>query len=313
MDINGFSAEPVNLGDSNPGRVEYCPGGVGRNIAENLLRLGVEVTLISVIGDDPSGAMAASACRGLGLDIEHSLFLRGAAGSVYIALIDSSGELKAAVSDMRILGAMTREHLESKADIIGSSRVIVLDAGLAGDILEFVTERFADRPVFLDPVSARFAVKARPITGRFHTLKLSRVEAECLSGVSVPSPDGASMPAVRAALERAGDVFMARGNRRVCITLGKHGAYYRAGNGVESEAFFASARAVTPVSASGGGDAFMAGMVYGHLNGLSGRETVDFAAAMAAITVQSASAVSRDISLETVRRIIDLFSNPVGY
>src|SRR5215469_12513795 len=75
MDINCFSRNPLNMYDSNPGRVEYCPGGVGRNIAENLHRLGAEVRFIGVIGDDPGGALLKSSSASIGLNIKHSLFL----------------------------------------------------------------------------------------------------------------------------------------------------------------------------------------------------------------------------------------------
>ena len=76
MDINGFSTDPLNMADSNPGRVEYCPGGVGRNIAENLHRLGAEVRFIGVIGDDPGGELIRDSSARMGLNIEHSLFLK---------------------------------------------------------------------------------------------------------------------------------------------------------------------------------------------------------------------------------------------
>ena len=36
MDMSGTPAGPLRPGDSNPGRVMLSPGGVGRNIAENL-------------------------------------------------------------------------------------------------------------------------------------------------------------------------------------------------------------------------------------------------------------------------------------
>ena len=40
---------------SNPGTVVRTPGGVGRNVAENLARLGSRVALVSTVGSDPDG------------------------------------------------------------------------------------------------------------------------------------------------------------------------------------------------------------------------------------------------------------------
>ena len=42
IDIGGFPQGRIALQDSNPGRVILSAGGVGRNIACNLARLGVE-------------------------------------------------------------------------------------------------------------------------------------------------------------------------------------------------------------------------------------------------------------------------------
>ena len=47
MDISGTPAAELRTGDSNPGRVTLSPGGVGRNIAENLRLLGRKVDLVA--------------------------------------------------------------------------------------------------------------------------------------------------------------------------------------------------------------------------------------------------------------------------
>ena len=48
------AAAPV-LGTSNPGTASATVGGVGRNIAENLARLGRPTVLVAAVGDDPAG------------------------------------------------------------------------------------------------------------------------------------------------------------------------------------------------------------------------------------------------------------------
>jgi len=40
MDLCGKASVPLLNGDSNPGTLHYSPGGVARNIADNLARLG---------------------------------------------------------------------------------------------------------------------------------------------------------------------------------------------------------------------------------------------------------------------------------
>ncbi|MDR1143637.1 MAG: PfkB family carbohydrate kinase, partial [Spirochaetaceae bacterium] len=236
-------------------------------------------------------------------------------------------EMKLALADMSLPERMTPEHLESKASLIADSAVVVLDANLTEEIIRFVLDRFGpgQNPAgngvevpgnargaagvgtagrgplfFLDPVSARKAARARTVIGGFDTLKLNRMEGECLSGVPLPSPEAAGSAELGACLDRAGSYFIEQGVRRVFITLGRAGVYFRSGG----KRFFTASRQVKPVNTSGGGDAFTAGMVYGTLHGLSDEETAAFAGAMAAITVRSTSAVSPGMSLDLVEEFL---------
>ncbi len=52
MDLLGVPKKHLKQGTSNPGKVSSSPGGVGRNIAENLVRLGQTCCLMAPIGDD---------------------------------------------------------------------------------------------------------------------------------------------------------------------------------------------------------------------------------------------------------------------
>lgn len=52
IDIAGYSYASLNYADSNPGKIKFTPGGVGRNIAHNLALLGKNSWLMSAVGDD---------------------------------------------------------------------------------------------------------------------------------------------------------------------------------------------------------------------------------------------------------------------
>ena len=55
IDVKAKADGVLIAGSSNPGTVSIGPGGVGRNIAHNLARLGVKVGLITAIGSDSYG------------------------------------------------------------------------------------------------------------------------------------------------------------------------------------------------------------------------------------------------------------------
>jgi len=54
-DIKGRASSKLQHGTSNAGLVRRSLGGVARNIAENLARLDLNVTLLTAVGDDHAG------------------------------------------------------------------------------------------------------------------------------------------------------------------------------------------------------------------------------------------------------------------
>ena len=72
MDLAGTPDAPLRAGDSNPGRVSMTPGGVGRNIAENLRLLGRRVSLITITGEDTYANVIREHCLNAGIDMQYS-------------------------------------------------------------------------------------------------------------------------------------------------------------------------------------------------------------------------------------------------
>jgi len=62
--------ETVELAGSNPGTIRWSWGGVARNMAENLARLGAEVHLITAVGDDGWGHALLHSLRELGINTD---------------------------------------------------------------------------------------------------------------------------------------------------------------------------------------------------------------------------------------------------
>jgi pseudouridine kinase len=98
MDIVGLPNKNLILRDSNPGRVKVALGGVGRNIAENLVLLGAPVKLISAVGEDLYGKRIMEHANRIGLDMKNSLVLNQMPTSTYLAILDENGDMKTAIS-----------------------------------------------------------------------------------------------------------------------------------------------------------------------------------------------------------------------
>ena len=94
MDLSGTARAPLRPGDSNPGQVRLSPGGVGRNIAENLSRLGLSVSLITMLGEDPYAQMIRRHCSDAGIDLSLSLTDPGLPTSTYLCINEPDGDLQ---------------------------------------------------------------------------------------------------------------------------------------------------------------------------------------------------------------------------
>lgn len=99
VDIKARSTSALVGATSNPGTVVRTPGGVGRNVAENLARLGSRVALVSTVGSDPDGDWLLEQTAVAGVDV--SPVLRGGQTGRYVAVLDADGGLVAGVSDRK--------------------------------------------------------------------------------------------------------------------------------------------------------------------------------------------------------------------
>jgi pseudouridine kinase len=279
-DIIGLPAGRFALRDSNPGHVRVSPGGVGRNIAENLARLGADVRLVTSFGSDIEARALDQECRRAGIDTSYSLVAEGSPGSRYLAVLDAGGDLAAAVSDMRALAALTPDALDPAA--FEGAAAVVLDTNLRASTIARAAELADSALLVLDPVSTAKAPHARPILGRLAALKANLREAEELSGGA--GPEGAATRLLEA------------GVARVFVTMGPDGVWCADGH----ESFVLPAPRATVVNVTGAGDAFTAGVAWGLATGASLRETAEAASALAAIALESERTVSESISAESL-------------
>lgn len=281
LDLVGIPTGRFSLRDSNPGHVRRSPGGVARNIAENLARLGAEVRLVTAFGEDDVTEWLMAECEAAGIDTSFSVRALGVPGSRYLAVLDGAGDLAAAVNDMRALDALTPDALDPAA-FIGADAV-VLDTNVHGSTVARVAELAGSAPLLLDPVSTAKAMAAQPILGRLAVLKANLREAEELSGAA--GADGAAARLLEA------------GIRHVVITMGPKGVLCAC----REETFRLPAPKADVVNVTGAGDAFTAGVAWGMASGMPFRQIAEWASALSAITLECERTVCETITADAVR------------
>src|SRR5713226_3870607 len=122
------SADPLSPGVSTPGRIRIGTGGAGRNVAENLSRLGVRVHLIGAVGTDPLSDFVLVGTQQAGVDISGITRMPNCT-NVYVAVI-SAGLVVSAVSDMAAAESLTPEHIAAQAEAVRAADFVVVDANL---------------------------------------------------------------------------------------------------------------------------------------------------------------------------------------
>jgi len=288
-DIEGHPYHQLINGDSNPGTITMSFGGVGRNITENLARIGVPVTFISVAGEDFAGKGAVRELQELGVDVEKIKLLPDENTAVYMSILNIIGDMEMGLCNMDILEKMSVDLIDEVTGHIKNSKMIGIDTNLTEEALDYATQRLQGIPLFLDPVSAAKAERAKKIIGRFHTIKPNRMEAEVLSGMNILSEEE---------LEKASQWFIDQGVKQVFITLSGGGVYYKD----STQSGVIRPEPVKIVSVTGAGDAFSAAILYSFDRDFDIRTTAEYGMAAASITMESKSAVNKEISEKQITK-----------
>ena len=278
VDIGGRSNAALVAADSNPGKVQSSLGGVGRNIAHNMSLMGLDVKILTAMGEDVYGERILKSCIELDIDASHALRVSDCATSTYLYIADKDGEMALAISDMEICERITPAYLSANQQILQNAQVIVADTNIPAETLVYLAEN-CTAPIFCDPVSSIKAEKLRPILNKIHTLKPNRIEAELLSGVTIRNKADAET-AVKALLEK--------GVKRVFLSMGADGMYAA----TEAEQLWLPNIPGNMVNTTGCGDSAMAALVWAWMNGMDLENSMRAGLAAGSITMESAETIN---------------------
>lgn len=285
VDIQGFPRNKLIPYDSNIGKVKISLGGVGRNIAENLVRLGIDTRLITVIGDDMYGRQIVKEGEKIGIDMEDSLILSNKDTSSYLSILNKEGDMELAISSMDIYDYISIEFINSKEELIRHSQPCIIDTNIPRTSIEYLLKNFPNVDFFLDTVSTAKTRKVKDLIGYFHTIKPNRLEAEILTGVKIKDIED---------LKIAASYLHDQGVNRVFITLGEEGVFYSDGIDIGS----VRSPSVEVVNATGAGDAFVAALAYGYVNNIDIREVAKLAMSASIVAISHEETINPKMSIE---------------
>jgi pseudouridine kinase len=288
IDIQGFPKHKLILEDSNIGTVKVSLGGVGRNISENLVRLGINTKLISVLGDDIYGFKILEESAKIGLDMNDSMIIKGENTSIYLAVLDEDNDMYIAINSMEILEKMSVDFIKEKYKTLCNSRLLVLDTNIPAKVLEYLLHKYNYKDIFLDTVSVNKAIKVKNLAGHIHTLKTNRLEVEAITGLAASDEEG---------LIKNGDFLLEKGVKQIFITLGKKGVFYCNRDTMK----IIRPDNIKPVNATGAGDAFMSALVYCYLSKMDIDAAAKFATSASIIALSHENTINPNMSVENIK------------
>lgn len=290
VDFQAKCFAPFRKADSNPGRASMSPGGVGRNIAENLSLLGMETELLSLLGDDSLSTYLIDDCAARKIGLAGSLFVPGGSCSQYFCLLEPDGRLVGAVAAMDAFDGMDEgAFLEAAAPVLRSTAFLIIDANLPSHCIRALAaecERLGLAMAY-DPVSVAKAPRVMDCLASFRFMKPNRAEAGVLSGVEIREESD---------LTRAALAFRHRGLMEVYISLGAGGLFYASDQGQG----IARPPSTPIVNVSGSGDAAMACLAWSHIKGYTIERRAALAVAAASLAAESATTVNPLLSVSSI-------------
>lgn len=268
MDIKGLPTQALVSHSYTPGKVEFAPGGVARNIAENLARLGVPVQLFGMIGQDAAGDQLSAATAAAGVGVQGLIRHPSLPTATDVSIFNEAGDLVQAVTAVETMSQLTPAHLMPLAAELFAAKLLIADTNVSFETLQYLLSGCNQRgiPMVIEPVSVPFAEKINQLQGGLFMLTPNELEARALS----------------------------RSASHLLITRGKETVVWRT---PERETHFSVPLVPEVKNTVGAGDAFLAGTIAAWYRGNEMDRAIAWGIAAAGITLQSTKAVSPDLSL----------------
>ncbi|MBP3599962.1 MAG: ribokinase [Clostridia bacterium] len=270
-------------------------GGKGANQAVQAARLGADVTMVGMVGNDDFGKQLIASAKESGVNTEYILVtnnVSSAIGNVQIQQNENGTENRIIV----VPGAnfeLTTDNVEFLKDIIANYDIVILQNEISTEVNLAVAKLAKEKsvPVMLNPAPYR------------------ELPPELISYLSYISPnehEAADIAGV--ALENKEDISVAiaklheMGTENALITLGKRGCAYSDGKTLQYSSSIDCGKVLDPTAA---GDSFIGAFCTAIAAGADISDSLKFANCTAGITVTKMGAQTSLPKLLDVLKIMN--------
>ena len=281
VDVKGFAREKYMPEERNVGDVQVVAGGVCRNVAENLTKLGQPVQFVSMVDDNALGRDLRDGLKAIGVDATHVITAERGMG-MWLAILDEKGDLAGSISRQPDFSAL-EAYLDANGEaIMAATDGLVLEFDMNAAIAEKVmalAEKHR-KPVYSIVGNMGVILKHTDYLERVACFICNEMEAGRLFGMDL------TRTPPEALLEVLARESARRRIPRMVVTMGGQGSVYV--DNTTGERGVCAAQSVQVVDTTGAGDAFFSAAVAALMKGRPLSEAVEAGTALAARTLQVA-------------------------
>lgn len=286
LDRKYHAIDKLSAGTSNPVEGFRSPGGVARNVAENLALLGTRTSFVSILGNDEPGREILRHMRERDIDVSQMQVSERGRTAEYAAILDPSGELELGLADMAIFDEFVPTVLDRIWPHLAAATWIFADCNLPAATLQSLIER---------KQGARFHLAIDAVS----TPKVRRLPAD-LTGIDLIFMN---VSEANAFLGRTGETgiedaraaalgLQKAGATQAIVSMGAAGIAVAAG---DRTAVYPAVRA-HPVDMTGAGDAMIAATLHRLIEGDPLTEAARIGTLLAALTTECPASVNPALS-----------------
>lgn len=276
---------------SNPAQKSSHIGGVMSNIVQHLALLGVEVSLLTVLGNDGEAARVRQSLEAIGIDLKASLQVDGPTGK-YVSVLDTDGSLHVAVCQDSCTAALTVTALEAQVGFLKTFPYWLADTNLPTETLQWLiqTAKREGKKLVIEPVSVPKAAKLATLD---------------LNGVYMITPNEDELVAITAVAsetEGLNQVF-SRGVQNLWLRKGEQGSVIHNATSHQAQ----GVPKLTIVDSTGAGDAALAGWLYAHLQGKDSLDCLKYGHTLAFNILLQKGTVDANMNPERLNQLIQTY------
>lgn len=283
---------------SNPVKSTKSIGGVARNIAENLGRLGENVTFLTAAGNDSEWSLIKKLSEPF-MNINYVQPIENASTGSYTAIIDKKGDMQYGFADMNIYEEITPEFLSKQSSILLKAKCLVIDLNLPKKSIEYLTS-FAEKnniKLVIVPVSSPKMIHMPNSLHSIDWLIINRDETETFLKMKIDSNDEMSI---------AAEKLIDLGVSNVIITNGLKPLIFKSSS---SESFHSVISSKNVVDVTGAGDSFTSAVIYSWLKNYTNEDIINLALLNSKKTVETNYTVRQNLDQKQLEIELEEFKN----